>query len=241
MRFDASRFGIPLLAVSYQDLVDCYCSLLPGARCAEELQGTRPQHKTNWSNDTIDIVQKSVLVLQDHCSYKAPSKTPYKFNITACCIRYVNANCFQQYVYLIKRPINYNCHAIFRTPHIWFYLFIIKNKFLLVDMRHSSNFRIFGRCAGLRHDLYVKMLVLMSFKLFFSYEEISLLQQSCTQEETTKYFRSRVAFSAKCRWTTSSWFVWTFSYRFSRKPLYRPDLFSFLDSRRHLQHLFVSP
>jgi len=31
-------------AGSYQDLVNWYCSLLPGARCAEELQGTHPEH-----------------------------------------------------------------------------------------------------------------------------------------------------------------------------------------------------
>jgi len=43
-------------------------AFLPDAQCAEELQGTHPEHKKKPGNST-----NSVVALQDHCSYKAPT------------------------------------------------------------------------------------------------------------------------------------------------------------------------
>ena len=46
-------------------------AFFPGARCAEE-------HKTNGVKQYQRPCTNSVVALQDHCSYKAPSKTPYE-------------------------------------------------------------------------------------------------------------------------------------------------------------------
>ena len=44
-------------AGSYQDLVNWYRSLLPGARCAEELQGSNPEHTNKPSEMKPEIAQ----------------------------------------------------------------------------------------------------------------------------------------------------------------------------------------
>jgi len=87
VRFGAGRSRGRLLAGSYQDLVNWYCSLLTRRtvygraaelpytiRCTEELQGTQSEHKTNQpSENEPRNCTISVLALQDHCSYKAPT------------------------------------------------------------------------------------------------------------------------------------------------------------------------
>jgi len=40
-------------------------AFLPGARCTEELQGTQPEYKTNRVKMNQEIVQNSILALQE--------------------------------------------------------------------------------------------------------------------------------------------------------------------------------
>jgi len=70
VRFGAGRSRV---RESYQDLVNWYCSLLTRRTVCGRSAGNTPRTQTNteW-NETINCTN-SVVALQDHCSYKAPT------------------------------------------------------------------------------------------------------------------------------------------------------------------------
>ena len=75
------RSGFPIATVrvragSHRDLVNWYCSLLTRPQRAEELQGTHSEHKNKPCEMELEIVQNSVVALQDNCCYKAPTRKP---------------------------------------------------------------------------------------------------------------------------------------------------------------------
>ena len=71
--FCAGRSRVRLSAGSYQDLVNWYCSLLTSRTvCGRAAVNTpRTQKHIKW-NETRNCTN-SVVALQDHCSYKAPT------------------------------------------------------------------------------------------------------------------------------------------------------------------------
>jgi len=70
VRFGAGRSRVPRPGLTLQIGTVAF---LPGARCAEVLQGTQPEHKNKPSEMKTRNNTTSVLALQDHCSYKAPT------------------------------------------------------------------------------------------------------------------------------------------------------------------------
>jgi len=75
VRFGAGRSRFHLSVGSYQDLMDWYCSLLTRRTVCGRAAGNTPrtQKQTEW-NETR-YCTNSIGVLQDHCSYKAPTAT----------------------------------------------------------------------------------------------------------------------------------------------------------------------
>ena len=73
VRFDAGRSRVRLLARSYQDHVNWYCSFLTMRTVCRRAAGNTPrtQKQTEW-NETRNCTN-SVVALLDHCSYKVPT------------------------------------------------------------------------------------------------------------------------------------------------------------------------
>jgi len=73
VRFGAGRLRVQLLAGSYQDHVNWYCSLLTRRTVCGRAAGNTPRtQKQTELNETRNCT-KSVVALHDHCSYKAPT------------------------------------------------------------------------------------------------------------------------------------------------------------------------
>ena len=73
VRFGAGRSKVRLLAGSYQDLVNWYCSLITRRTVCGRAAGNSPRTQNNPSENEPSNCTISVLALQDHCSYKAPT------------------------------------------------------------------------------------------------------------------------------------------------------------------------
>ena len=73
VRFGAGRSRGRLLAGSYQDLVNWYCSLLTRRTVYGRAAGNTPRTQNQPSETEPRNCTISVLALQDHCSYKAPT------------------------------------------------------------------------------------------------------------------------------------------------------------------------
>ena len=93
VRFGAGRSRVRLLAGSYQDLVNWYCSLA-GPRCTDELQGTHPEHKTNqksyktqsWRYKTIVVIQRQQqTTISEKCSEVSAKEGKIVYNPVAHC------------------------------------------------------------------------------------------------------------------------------------------------------------
>ena len=66
---------VPLSAGPCQDLANWYCSLVTRRTVCGRAAGNSPRKHKNERNETRNCTN-SVVVLQDHCSYKAPRTTP---------------------------------------------------------------------------------------------------------------------------------------------------------------------
>ena len=82
---------VRLSAGSYQDLVNWYCSLLTRRTVCGRAAGNalRTQKQPEWKSVNAEIVRNSVLALQDHCSYKAPTTNHHikqTFDQLRCCV-----------------------------------------------------------------------------------------------------------------------------------------------------------
>jgi len=85
VRFGAGRSRGWLLAGSYQDLVNWYCSLLTRRTVYGRAAGNTIRTHNQPSENEPRNCTISVLALQDHCSYKAPTTNHHiKQTIVEC-------------------------------------------------------------------------------------------------------------------------------------------------------------
>jgi len=87
----ASASVLVLSTGSYQDVINWYCSLLTRRTVCGRAAGNtlRTQKQPEWKSVNAEIVRNSVLALQDHCSYKAPTTNHHikqTFDQLRCCI-----------------------------------------------------------------------------------------------------------------------------------------------------------
>jgi len=78
--FGAGRSRVRLLAGSYQGLINWYCSLLTRRTVCGRAAGNTPRTQTQTEWNESRNCTNSVVALQDHCSYKAPTTNHHKKN-----------------------------------------------------------------------------------------------------------------------------------------------------------------
>ena len=78
IHFGAGWSKVRLSAGSYQDLVKPYCHLLTRRTVCERAAGNTPRTQKQTEGNGTRNCGNSVMALQDHCSYKAPTTNHLK-------------------------------------------------------------------------------------------------------------------------------------------------------------------